>query len=394
MREDFLNSISVDLKTEAEAKRKILGLDKRFQAKTFKNINNQSRLIVHMRENVYGKRKVVQAQFKTLGCSMKKAGSCWNCNYGVVDKCLVTPSQYVRAFREELAKVKGDVLVLEALGSITDPKEFDQEVFKKIMKIAIDEANFKTILIETHMSQIPEELVQYIHRINQGKKEIGFEIGIEDMNPEYRKLINKLGVQNNKLKELYEILDKYGILLDINLIYGFPFMSEKERVEAVVNSIKNISQNLPKADIALFLMSIKENTIMEYMQKKGYYIPANPWGLVEVTRRILEDEDIDNIVTFSWFGEKVDPYIHEDTCYKCECCREKIVEFFRNINGTFNPEERKALLEQLLSEAKESDCGCYEEFKQKLKENDGQNPSIRYKEFIKKIGTIIEKDRT
>lgn len=392
MRESFISSLKVDPKTELETKRKILGLDKRFQAKTFKNINNQERLIVHMRENIYGARKVVQAQFKTLGCNMKKAGSCWNCNYGVVDKCLITPRQYIASFSQQLEKVEGDVLVLEALGSITDPREFDQEVLKKIIEIAIKKAKFRTILIETHVSQIPEELVKYIYEINQGKKDIGFEVGIEDMNPEHRKLINKLGVQNSKLQEVYDMLDKYGISLDINLIYGFPFMSEKERVEAVISSIKNISQNLPKADIALFLMSVKENTIMEYMKRKGFYTPANPWGLVEVTRRVLEDEDIDNIVTFSWFGEKVDPYIHEDTCYTCNCCKEKIIEFFRNINGTFNQSERKALLEKLLHEANTSDCMCYQKFKQKLQEDDSKNPSMRYKEFIEKIGEIIERE--
>lgn len=139
-------------------------------------------------------------------------------------------------------------------------------------------------------------------------------------------------------------------------------------------------------------MSIKENTIMEYMRRKGFYTPANPWGLVEVTKRVLEDEDIENIVTFSWFGEKVDPYIHEDTCYTCNCCKEKIIEFFRNINGTFNPAERKALLEQLLCEASTSDCNCYGEFRQKLQDDDGKNASMRYREFIERIGEIIEKE--
>lgn len=378
---------------EKEALRKIAGFDKKLQSKTFKNIREHDELIVHTRENIYGNRKVVQAQFKTLGCRMKKAGSCWNCNYGVSDECLITPRQYIKAFRKSLEDVEGNVLVLESLGSITDAKEFDSRVFKKIIRIAIECETFSHVLIETHLTQIPEELVQYISTINNGKKQIGFEIGIEDMDPENRKLINKIGVKNDKLTEVYNMLQKYDMSLGINLIYGFPFMSEQERIESVVNSVRNISINLPKAEIVLFLMSVKENTIMEYMKKKGIYKSANPWGLVETTKKLLLDDTVQNLITFSWFGEKEDPYIQEQTCYTCQHCKLLIIEFFRNINGTFNVEERRRLLEQLLIKAENSECGCYENFKVQLKESDGKNPHIRYREFIGQVSKIISNYR-
>lgn len=386
-KESWKDSIKVDLTDTKEktALRKIAKIDKKFQRLTSQNVRAHDELIVHIRENIYANRKVVQAQFKTLGCRMKKSGSCWNCNYGVSNQCLITPYQYVNAFKRNLKNIDGNVLVLESLGSITDSKEFDGKTFKKIIKIAIENEKFSHILIETHLSQIPEELVQYIYQINKGKKQIGFEVGIEDMNPENRKLINKIGVENNKLTEVYNMLEKYGMSLGINLIYGFPFMSEQERINAVVSSVKSINKNLPNAEIVLFLMSIKENTIMEYMQEKGIYKPANPWGLVETTKELLLDDSIQNLITFSWFGEKEDPYIKEQTCYTCPHCKSIIIDFFRNINGTFNQEERKKLLEQLLKQAENLECGCYEKFKQQLKEKDGKNPKIRYREFIKRI---------
>ncbi len=386
-KESWKDSIKVDLTDTKEktALRKIAKIDKKFQRLTSQNVRAHDELIVHIRENIYANRKVVQAQFKTLGCRMKKSGSCWNCNYGVSNQCLITPYQYVNAFKRNLKNIDGNVLVLESLGSITDSKEFDGKTFKEIIKTAIENEKFSHILIETHLSQIPEELVQYIYQINKGKKQIGFEVGIEDMNPENRKLINKIGVENNKLTEVYNMLEKYGMSLGINLIYGFPFMSEQERINAVVSSVKSINKNLPNAEIVLFLMSIKENTIMEYMQEKGIYKPANPWGLVETTKELLLDDSIQNLITFSWFGEKEDPYIKEQTCYTCPHCKSIIIDFFRNINGTFNQEERKKLLEQLLKQAEKLECGCYEKFKQQLKEKDGKNPKIRYREFIKSV---------
>lgn len=392
-RKSLVDRMRVNLiDTEEKALRIIRGFDKGFQNSIYKNVRRHDELIVHIRTNIYGTRTVVQAQFRTLGCRMKKAGSCWNCNYGVSDECLITPCQYVQAFKRELQNVEGNVLVLESLGSITDPKEFDREVFKDIIRIAIESGKFDCILIETHLSQIPEELVQYISDVNKGRKRIGFEIGIEDMKPENRKLINKIGVQNNKLTEVYNMLQKYGINLGINLIYGFPFMNEQERIDAVVNSVKDINKKLPEAEIVLFLMSVKENTIMEWMQKKGGYTPANPWGLVETTTKLLQDEDILGLITFSWFGEKEDPYIQEETCYTCPHCKSLIIDFFRKINGTFDPYERRKLLEQLLKQAEGLECGCYTSFKSKLKESDAKNPQIRYREFLGKVDEILFDD--
>ena len=69
------------------------------------------------------------------------------------------------------------------------------------------------------------------------------------------------------------------------------------------------------------------------------------------------------------------------------------MDFFRNINGTFNPCERRKLLEQLLRQAESLECGCYESFKSQLKENDGKTPNIRYKEFIRKVSKLIDNER-
>lgn len=373
----FDERYKVDLtrdKKEAEALKKIASFDRKLQANTFKNVRKHDDLIVHIRENQYGDRRVVQVQFKTLGCNMKRAGSCWNCNYGVVDQCLITPNQYKRAFQKELKRIAGNVLVLESLGSITDPNEFNPKVFSDIMKMAVEDGKFNTILIETHLTQISQQLVEEIATMNKNKKHIGFEIGMEDMNLENRKLIHKMGIQNQQLTELYAMLQKYGMSLGINLIYGFPFMSEQERIDSVVNSVKTISRNLPEAEIVLFLMSVKENTIMEHMRTSGMYQPANPWGLVEVTKQILSNDDFKNLITFSWFGEKEDPYIKEETCYSCEDCKNLIVSFFRKMNGTFDWQARKSLLMELFEHEKDLVCGCYENFKEQLKEDDGKNP--------------------
>lgn len=377
--------------TEKSAKGIIREISKDYQKRIYTATKQSNPSICHIMENHYNKRTVVQASFLTRGCQMKKGGSCWNCNYGALESCEIPPEQYIEEFKKALANISGSVLVLEGLGSITDPNEFNQDVFREILKLSIDEGDFKTITIETHVTQISEELLQYINSINNGKKYIEFEIGVEDMNPEARKLINKLGVDNNKIKEIYELLQKYGIGLDINLIYGFPFMIESERIDSVIESIKQVHSNLPNAEVTLFLMSVKENTILEYMYNMGVYKMPNPWGFIEVTKRVLEDNELEDMSppTYSWFGEKEIDSVSEEQCYTCQDCRNNIIEALKQINGTFDNEERRTILNQLIDN---NEDGCYQKFLEGLeKEKDGKTPKERYREFLQNLANRTDK---
>lgn len=175
-------------KTEKLAKKIIAEITNEYQRKIYIKTKQNIPSTCHIMENHYDKRIVVQASFLTCGCQMKKYGSCWNCNYGALEICEISKEKYIEEFKKVLNKISGNVLVLETLGSITDPNEFNQDIFKEILKLAIEKGNFQTIIIETHVTQIRKELLQYINSINTEKKEIEFEIGVEDMNPEHRKL--------------------------------------------------------------------------------------------------------------------------------------------------------------------------------------------------------------
>ena len=56
---------------------------------------------------------------------------------------------------------------MEAMGSVTDKHEFPREALLKMIDIAIKKGKFKSITLETHITQIDEELVKYIYEKNQ-----------------------------------------------------------------------------------------------------------------------------------------------------------------------------------------------------------------------------------
>jgi len=156
-KENFSKRIKVDLtdtKDEAKTLRKISKLDSEFQSITSFKMKRKNDLIVHIRENIYGNRKVVQAQFKTLGCRMKKSGSCWNCNYGVMDSCIITPKEYLRSFKQELKSINGNVLVLESLKpAIID---YDTPEYKSILK-RLSLLNKKVVSVNRRINRYLDE---------------------------------------------------------------------------------------------------------------------------------------------------------------------------------------------------------------------------------------------
>ncbi len=354
---------------EYRARKIIEDMDKRYRNNIVATMKGDS-TIIHVRENNYDGRKVIQFQARTSGCNMKKCGSCWNCNYGIKEKSTVTPDEYVKEFEILIDKYEGDTMVMEAMGSVTDRKEFPREALLPIIDIALEKGRFKSLTLETHITQIDEELVSYIHDKNlqlpeDKRKRISFEVGIEDFNSENRILINKKGVTNEKIKQVYNMLDKYGIELDINLIYGFPFQTEDERIEAMAQNIKYAKKNLPNAGLILFLMSIKDNTIMEHMHKTGHYKLPNPWGFVEIAKIAVEEAG-ENYIGFSWFGEKEDPVVGQKKAYCCPNCQKLIVNSLKEINKIFNKSERKKILDELLKKAEGLDCKHYQDFQKEL----------------------------
>ena len=194
------------------------------------------------------------------------------------------------------------------------------------------------------------------------EKNIEFNVGVEDIEPENRKLINKIGVNNFDLIDIYNLLEKYNMNININIIYGLPFMNENERIESTYNSIRNISKMMPKAKVIIFLMSIKEHTILEEMYVRGLYKLPNPWGFVYTSKKIFESDDINTITLYSWFGEKGN-MIKETTCYNCKDCETKIIKTFKILSSELEKKERNKIIDDLLNYGEQAKCDCLKKLK-------------------------------
>ena len=103
---EFIESLKIKKETEKKAKKIIRDFDRTLQNKIYKNTRNRYKDTCRITENKYNNRIVVQASFLTIGCQMKKAGSCWNCNYGALGVSLITPNQYIKAFEKGIEQTR------------------------------------------------------------------------------------------------------------------------------------------------------------------------------------------------------------------------------------------------------------------------------------------------
>ena len=112
--------------------------------------------------------------------------------------------------------------------------------------------------------------------------------------------------------------------ININIIYGLPFMNENERIESTYNSIRNISKMMPKAKVIIFLMSIKEHTILEEMYARGMTLTDIKEMIKEIYKIDLSNQTI-NTLTES-VSEKIEewqkrplqecyPFVYVDCLY-------------------------------------------------------------------------------
>lgn len=372
-------------------------LSEKLISKTINNLENkQKETYITTIINNYSyndkERKVAQIIFETNGCRMKRKGSCWFCNYGAYsDDRKLDYKKMISNFYNIISKIEANSIVLDALGSITDEEEFDPLALKEIIKMAIEKSKSKNIIIETHILKISENLISYIEKINAGRKNIIFEVGVEDFNLNNRKLLNKIGVNNEYLIKKYYDLKNHNITLSMNYIYGIPFMNEEDRIIEFYRSIKQASIKMPKSEFVTFLMGIKDNTVLKVLNKGGFYKKADPWGFVQALYLVMTDRNINNFITISWFGEKVEKSIKNSLGYYNNKSKRIIMKAFNGINVSYNREEQIKILSEVIDVGRKNPIGYgFKDYLKNLRNyNNSKNRYDEYNKFMKKINDKI-----
>lgn len=290
-------------------------------------------------------------QLLFLSCGCEKA--CTFCNYGY-DYNLTLEMVMPELKKIRLEEYDIEVLELEANGSFLSEREIPYDLFLEVLRFVANK-NIPIITIETHYKTITEKKLQDIREILGKDQQINFELGFESSAEDVRAIYNK-DIDNSEFLEVAYLCHNYGIVVEVNVLLGAPFLTCEEQIKDCLDTLKFIFNKMPEGTLAvLFPINIKENTMLKHWQNIGVYDQISSWEFVELLHRIPE-EYLDKL-TIAWWGERENAFTKGimQSPKTCRKCNKRLMDFYKNFYCNWNPTIRKQMVEEMW----ESRCSCY-----------------------------------
>lgn len=303
--------------------------------------------------------KVLQVTYKSRGCRNSALGSCLMCDYGTGRNLSLEETEHI--LPEVLMAESNAIieeLILNTYGSFLDEYEIPKENRRIILK-QVAETEIPYITFETHYRTVTKECIEEIHKII-GDRDIAYEMGLESIDSHVlRDCLNK-DINLEELKECIQLIHSYHHAVIFNILYGSPFLSEKQQMDDVLKSIQWAYEQGAEV-IVLFPTNIKPFTALEYLYRGGFYRPVSHWGFIKLLEAI--PEKILNRVSIAWYGNRVIKYTNYNFLpiipASCKECNGEIMEFYKKFIEIRDARFRKELLKKIMNES--FPCRCREE---------------------------------
>lgn len=290
--------------------------------------------------------RTLQICFFSKGCRYSRNGSCIICDYGRVREENLSKKDIIEIINEVFVNLgkKPEVLLLNCLGSILDVEEMPIENIVVLLE-ELKKIDVKVIIFETHYLSINEFILNLIKE-KLSNKEITIELGLESSNKEIReKCLNKY-IDNEKFIEKIKLIKSFGFRVEANIIFGTPFLTNKEQLEDTINSIKWCFENNIN-EVDLFPINIKPYTLLYKMYKDGRYFPISHKDFIGVLMQI-PNEYISKI-HLCWYGNREIKYDGKNTIFPT--CKDseysKLMKFYKEFNMNKNMKNRLKLLKNI-----------------------------------------------
>ena len=271
---------------------------------------------------------------RTTGCRWAKISGCSMCGYYNDTNPAISEEDLISQVDYASSKYTGQKIVkIFTSGSFFD----DEEVPKAVrMRVYDAFADADRIIVETRPEFIDENTIQEIQQAGN----IMVALGLESANNEtlmYR--INKGFSVEHYIKASKKLISN-KTPIKTYLLLKPPFMTEKQAIEEAAESAKFAAKY--SEVISINPMNIQNNTLVEYLWRKGEYRAPWLWSLLEVLKRTVELPA--EIVSFPTAAGT-----HRGA-HNCGKCDEKIVKKIVDFSLTQDP--------QYLNDADEISCEC------------------------------------
>jgi len=277
---------------------------------------------------------------RTKGCRWAYHSGCSMCGYFNDTNSNISTDDLLAQIEEARNKYSGEKMVkVFTSGSFLDDWEVPPVVQKEIYG-SFESA--ERIIVETRPEYVTREKVKELKKYDNIMVALGLE-SANDTTLKYR--INK-GFEVKDYVKAAELLNSYKIPVKTYILLKPPFITEGMAIEEAIKSI--IFASRYSEVISLNPMNIQNNTLVEYLWRRGEYRAPWLWSVVEVLKRTYEIGK--DVVSYPTAGGT------KRGAHNCGRCDEKVL---KGINQFSLTQEVKYL--------EELDCPCRQRWEKIVK---------------------------
>lgn len=311
------------------------------------------------RINIFQRGNLLQLTFQTHGCRYSASGSCTMCNYG---QGVTTDVQIILRELDEIchskAFLESNMILLGASGSFLDEGEIPGKLQYDIMK-RIAQSHMQEVFIETHYKSVSDDNLQIIQEIFPDKA-VHIEMGLETTTEEFQTSILNKTISLPQLKETIRQIHAHNIVVDLNILFGMPFLTINQQIEDTLKTIRWALEN-GADNIIVFPINIHPYTVFEWWYDNGYITVPSLWGLLMVLQN-LTDKEL-SCICLAWYGNRGIVYSSEKKTVipqACPICQKQLISFFDDFASNYNLPYRKERLHEFANRT--FPCKCRQDF--------------------------------
>lgn len=288
---------------------------------------------------------ITQVVVPSIECRYKETGHCIECNYGAGSNIDQTDiDAFGNMLRTRLEKGCNQ-LVISSYGSLLDDREISDEKLVGLLS-KLTGLDIGLVILETHCYTVTKHKLDIIKNTLPNFK-IDIEMGLETSNPYFLESIVHKKLDLYKLKETISLIHEYGFGVELNILYGIPFLTRQEQETDMLNSVYWAFSN--GADmVVLFPMNIRPNTTLWQLHKLGKYSPVSHSDFIKAVSKIPVAY-LDK-VAISCYGDRQFNGLEADSIPPlCDKLSEsEIYTWYSDFLHTNNSKTRKDMLNKIL----------------------------------------------
>lgn len=332
---------------------------------------------------IYQTDSILEVSLSRGQCINDKSGACIMCDYGIASKNKPV-GEYLQEMERAIKACDNGIrcLMLCTNGSIFNENQVEKPLLEGALDLAA-KCTIPRIELECHYLDVNTEKLSLVKEKLKCKNVI-IALGLETTNQEYQDLIIGKHVNIEKFEEKIDLIKKFEFGIELNIMFGLPFLSPHEQFEDTLNTLKWTYSHQCRP--VLFPINIKPYTLLMEIYKIGQYTPVSHWMLLLLLKQ-LTDEELAQIILV-WHGNRMenydDPTLRQIPPTSCEECLPIIENFYSDFDAADSGLDRQHILKNTLHQPS---CNCLHNAKTILSEKS----NVKFHERYIKCTNFFEK---